>query len=69
MLPHIRRTAAARSAARDAGTSTIEYGLFFAAIAAIAIALVFAIGAFVQDSFERPCDGLTTEQSATATDC
>lgn len=47
-----RRRAALR---RDEGASAVEYGLLVAAIAAIVVTVVFAIGRFVQAGFNDTC--------------
>jgi len=56
----------------DEGASAVEYGLLVAAIAAIIILVVFALGGWVKGSFSGTCDKLangpsaqTTTQSAT----
>ena len=41
------------------GASAVEYGLLVAAIAAIIVLIVFAIGKFVQEGFQDTCDGLS----------
>jgi pilus assembly protein Flp/PilA len=47
----IRRTA-------DRGASAVEYGLMVAAIAAVIVGTVFALGGFVQRSFNTTCSAL-----------
>ena len=47
----IRRTA-------DKGASAVEYGLMVAAIAAVIVGTVFALGGFVQRSFDTTCSAL-----------
>jgi pilus assembly protein Flp/PilA len=42
----------------EEGASAVEYGLLVAAIAAIIILLVFAIGGWVQGAFKKTCDDL-----------
>jgi pilus assembly protein Flp/PilA len=42
----------------EEGASAVEYGLLVAAIAAIVILLVFAIGGWVQGAFKKTCDDL-----------
>jgi pilus assembly protein Flp/PilA len=58
----------------DEGASAVEYGLLVAAIAAIIILVVFALGGFVKGAFKTTCDGFagsgqvsTTITSGTAT--
>jgi pilus assembly protein Flp/PilA len=43
--------------ARDEGASAVEYGLLVAAIAAIIILVVFALGTFVKGAFKDTCSG------------
>ena len=50
MLARIR--AAAR---KDDGASAVEYGLLVAAIAALIVIVVFAMGSLVQDVFDNTC--------------
>ena len=47
----IRRTA-------DKGASAVEYGLMVAAIAALIVGTVFALGGFVKSSFDKTCSAL-----------
>lgn len=42
----------------EAGASAVEYGLLVAAIAAIIVLIVFAIGKFVKAGFSDTCSGL-----------
>ncbi len=42
----------------DEGASAVEYGLLVAAIAAIIVLIVFAIGKFVKAGFSDTCSGL-----------
>jgi pilus assembly protein Flp/PilA len=50
---------------KDEGASAVEYGLLVAAIAALIILVVFAIGKFVKSAFDETCDGFDTGASAT----
>jgi pilus assembly protein Flp/PilA len=50
----------------EAGASAVEYGLLVAAIAAIIVLIVFAIGKFVQAGFTETCSNLDTELDASA---
>ncbi len=47
----------------DEGASAVEYGLLVAAIAAIIILLVFALGGFVKGAFKQTCDAFDTGTS------
>ncbi len=50
----------------DEGASAVEYGLLVAAIAAIIILLVFALGGFVKDAFQTTCDAFDDNSTSTA---
>ena len=45
-----------RREADDEGASAVEYGLLVAAIAAIIILVIFALGTFVKGAFKDTCD-------------
>lgn len=67
MLEYIQRIQRRRT---EDGASAVEYGLLVAAIAAIIVLIVFAIGKFVQQGFQDTCDGLASEITpADGTDC
>ena len=51
----------------EQGASAVEYGLLVAAIAAIIVLIVFAIGKFVKAGFKDTCDGLAANTTSTAT--
>jgi pilus assembly protein Flp/PilA len=51
---------------RDRGASAVEYGLMVAAIAAVIVAAVFALGGIVQSVFVTTCDEIHTETQTTA---
>ena len=57
-----RRTAGAP----DEGASAVEYGLLVAAIAAVIILVVFALGTFVKGSFKQTCDAFANPGYVTA---
>jgi pilus assembly protein Flp/PilA len=42
----------------DKGASAVEYGLMVAAIAAVIVGTVFALGGFVQGAFDQTCSAL-----------
>ncbi len=54
MLQRIRTTVR-----KDEGASAVEYGLLVAAIAALIVVIVFALGNIVQEAFQDTCDGIT----------
>jgi pilus assembly protein Flp/PilA len=55
MLQVLRRGTAHRD---DQGASAVEYGLLVAAIAAVIVALVFALGSYVRGAFQTSCDSI-----------
>ena len=40
---------------RDEGASAVEYGLLVAAIAALVVLVVFALGGYVKGAFDKTC--------------
>ncbi|MGH8970141.1 MAG: Flp family type IVb pilin [Actinomycetes bacterium] len=67
MLAYIRRVAKPKN---DEGASAVEYGLLVAAIAAVIVLIVFALGTVVQEVFTDTCNnidsGAGTEAECTA---
>jgi pilus assembly protein Flp/PilA len=55
MLQYMQRIMRHRD---DEGASAVEYGLLVAAIAAIIVLIVFALGKFVQGGFKTTCDAM-----------
>jgi pilus assembly protein Flp/PilA len=53
MLSYIRKVAQVR---KDDGASAVEYGLLVAAIAALIVIIVFALGGLVRSIFKDTCD-------------
>ncbi len=47
----------------DAGASAVEYGLLVAAIAAVIVIIVFALGGVVQGLFQKTCSGVSSAAS------
>jgi pilus assembly protein Flp/PilA len=45
----------------EKGASAVEYGLLVAAIAALIVVIVFALGGVVQDVFNSTCETIETE--------
>jgi pilus assembly protein Flp/PilA len=60
MLNYIRKIQKGRS---ENGASAVEYGLLVAAIAAIIILVVFALGSFVKGAFKDTCTSFNTAGS------
>jgi pilus assembly protein Flp/PilA len=67
MIAYMR--AVRRHAKDDTGASAVEYGLLIAAIAAVIVVVVFALGSVVKSKFQKTCNGVnsgdTTAASAT----
>jgi pilus assembly protein Flp/PilA len=57
MLATIRKV----TRTRDQGASAVEYGLLVAAIAALVVIIVFALGGIVQEVFKDTCDEIKAE--------
>jgi len=47
-----------RHAKQDDGASAVEYGLLVAAIAAVIVVVVFALGSVVKSKFHNTCNGV-----------
>ena len=56
---------------RDAedGASAVEYGLLVAAIAAIIVLIVFALGGVVKSTFKKTCDTIASKTAPQQTSC
>jgi pilus assembly protein Flp/PilA len=44
----------------EKGASAVEYGLLVAAIAALVVIIVFALGGVVKKTFQDTCNGINT---------
>jgi pilus assembly protein Flp/PilA len=64
MLKYIRTV---MNAKRDQGASAVEYGLMVAAIAAIIVAIVFALGGVVKNIFTKTCNSIDGQAASTST--
>ena len=51
----------------EKGASAVEYGLLVAAIAAIIVVVVFAIGRLVNGAFSSTCNAIDTQGSSAST--
>jgi pilus assembly protein Flp/PilA len=51
----------------DTGASAVEYGLLVAAIAAVIVVIVFALGNVVKSKFHKTCSGINQGNGGTAT--
>lgn len=54
-----------RKAQADEGASAVEYGLLVAAIAAVIVIIVFALGGVIRDVFQTTCDKVKAGASST----
>jgi len=59
MLAYIRKV----TTQKDQGASAVEYGLLVAAIAALIVIIVFALGGVVKSVFQKTCSGVTSGAS------
>lgn len=51
----------------ETGASAVEYGLLVAAIAALIVLIVFALGGVVKEVFTKTCTNVKAGASTTAT--
>jgi pilus assembly protein Flp/PilA len=67
MLQYFRDILAKRD---EDGASAVEYGLLVAAIAAVIVIIVFALGGIIKDAFKSTCDNVNKGSfSHAATTC
>jgi pilus assembly protein Flp/PilA len=66
MLSYIRKVADVR---KDDGASAVEYGLLVAAIAALIVIIVFALGGLVKGIFKNTCDEIASKATPTQATC
>jgi pilus assembly protein Flp/PilA len=52
---------------REEGATAVEYGLMVAAIAAVIVVVVFALGRIVNSKFEKTCNAIKSGGSNTTT--
>jgi pilus assembly protein Flp/PilA len=64
MIAYVRNIR--RHQKRDEGASAVEYGLLVAAIAAVIVVVVFALGGLVKDKFNKTCNGISSNGSSTS---
>ena len=67
MLGYVRRAVSRARTTADKGASAVEYGLLVAAIAALIVGTVFALGGFVKTSFDKTCSAIAQSASPTCT--
>ena len=63
MLEYIRKIQKGRS---EDGASAVEYGLLVAAIAAVIVIIVFALGGLIKNAFSTTCSAIGAGTSAAA---
>jgi pilus assembly protein Flp/PilA len=63
MLQYIRNITAKRD---EDGASAVEYGLLVAAIAAVIVIIVFALGGLIKGAFSKTCTSISTGSSVAA---
>ncbi len=63
MLQFLQRLAARKD---EKGASAVEYGLLVAAIAALIVIIVFALGGVVQGIFSDTCTAISSGASVSA---
>ena len=66
MLTYIRKVAQVR---KDDGASAVEYGLLVAAIAALIVIIVFALGGLVKGIFKNTCDTIASKANPAQSTC
>ena len=66
MLEFIRTIQKRRN---EEGASAVEYGLLVAAIAALIVLIVFALGGVVKEAFTDTCSTITSEATSISASC
>ena len=66
MLQLLQRLAARKD---EKGASAVEYGLLVAAIAALIVIIVFALGGVVQEVFQDTCTTIKAEAASVGSTC
>lgn len=51
------------------GASAVEYGLLVAAIAALIVIIVFALGGVIKGAFDHTCDTIASKTAPSMTSC
>jgi pilus assembly protein Flp/PilA len=65
MLTYVRRL----MRREDDGASAVEYGLLVAAIAALIVIIVFALGGLIQNVFKDTCDTIASKTAPSKASC
>ena len=66
MLQYIRNVLRVK---RDEGASAVEYGLLVAAIAALIVVIVFALGKIIKEVFGDTCDQIKSNVTTVSETC
>lgn len=66
MLQYMQRIARRRN---EDGASAVEYGLLVAAIAALIVLIVFALGGIVKEVFKDTCDTIKASAQNVSSSC
>jgi pilus assembly protein Flp/PilA len=64
MLGQLRKAFSRARTTAEKGASAVEYGLMVAAIAALIVGTVFALGGFVQATFDKTCSAISLPTQA-----
>jgi pilus assembly protein Flp/PilA len=54
---------------QETGASAVEYGLLVAAIAALIVVIVFALGGVIKGAFDHTCDTMASKTAPSLTSC
>jgi pilus assembly protein Flp/PilA len=65
MLGHVRKDFSRARTRVDDGASAVEYGLMVAAIAALIVGVVFALGGLVKATFDKTCSAISEPTQST----
>ncbi len=66
MIRYMRNLMNARN---DEGASAVEYGLLVAAIAAVIVIIVFALGGVIKNVFTKTCSTVSSGASVAGQNC
>jgi pilus assembly protein Flp/PilA len=66
MLAYIRKVAAVK---KEEGASAVEYGLLVAAIAALIVIIVFALGNVIKGVFTNTCNAIKSNAASGGGTC
>ena len=66
VLEYLRQVTKSRN---EDGASAVEYGLLVAAIAALIVLVVFALGGIVRDVFDKTCEEIDNGVTTVSASC